>query len=366
MVLHRFSEQLCSSSLQFGFKAKHSTSMCTVILKEDIAYYTAHSGCLFCTLLDATKAFDCVEHCKLFNCLLQRDIPGVYIRLLLNMYTNHVTSVSWNGICSRPSAVGSGVKQASFISPILFYIDSFLGALQNSGVGCYIGRMFLGALAYADDIALLAPTPRVMRAMLAICDNYADKGHIIFNAKKFKRINTWSRLKQPYCLSEFYLENVAIKFADKWPHLGHFNSAMRDDKVDTTNKRNTLCQQIDNVCVSFASRDPITKLKLMKAYCNSVYGFVLRDLTNASIRDVCIVWRKGLRRIWDLPHNTHCNLLPLLCDTLPLMDELSCRCVTFITNVLDNDDDVVSHVAWRGVYFSQMLSPIGRNALCCC
>ena len=201
-----------------------------------------HGGSLYCTLLDATKAFDRVEHCKLFNCLLQRDIPGVYIRLLLNMYTNHVTSVSWNGICSRPSAVGSGVKQGGVISPILF-----LCVLQNSEVGCYIGRMFLGAQTYADDIVLLAPTPRVMRAMLAICDNYADKGHIIFNAKKSKRIHTGSRLKQPYCLSEFYLENVAIKFADKWPHLGHFNSAMRDDKIETTNKRNTLCQHIDNV-----------------------------------------------------------------------------------------------------------------------
>jgi len=131
-------------------------------------------------------------------------------------------------------------------------------------------------------------------------------------------------------------------------------------------KRNTLCQHINNVLCFFASRDPITKLKLMKAYCSSFYGSVLWDLTNASIRDVCIVWRKGLRRIWDLPHNTHCNLLPLLRDTLPLMDELSCRCATFITNVLDSDNDAVSCAARHGVYFSRMLSPIGCNALFCC
>jgi len=107
-------------------------------------------------------------------------------------------------------------------------------------------------------------------------------------------------------------------------------------------KRNILCQHINNVLCFFASRDPITKLKLMKAYCNSFYGSVLWDLANVSLRDVCIAWRKGLRRIWDLPHNTHCNLLLLLCDTLPLMDELSCRCATFITNVLDSDNDVVN------------------------
>jgi len=81
---------------------------------------------------------------------------------------------------------------------------------------------------------------------------------------------------------------LAIEFVDKWPHLGRIISATRDDKADIMSKRNTLCQHINNVLCFFASRDTITKLKLMKAYCNSFYGYVLWDLTNASIRDVCI------------------------------------------------------------------------------
>ena len=40
------------------------------------------------------------------------------------------------------------------------------------------------------------------------------------------------------------------------------------------------------------------------------------------------------------------------------MDELACRCATFI-----NDCDVVNFVARHGVYFRRMLSPIGRNSL---
>jgi len=54
-------------------------------------------------------------------------------------------------------------------------------------------------------------------------------------------------------------------------------------------------------------------------------------------------------------YNTHCNLLPLLCDVLPLMDKLSCRCAKFIANALDSDSDVVSYVAIHGVYFRRML-----------
>jgi len=177
-----------------------------MILKEVIAYYTTHGGSLYYTMLDATKAFDRVEYCKLFNGLLRRDITGVYIRLLLNMYTNHVSRVSWNGICCRHFVVGNGVKQGGVISSILFciYIDSLLCALQNSGVGCYIGHMFLGALAYADDIVLLAPTPSAMRTMLTLCDNFADDLHIVFNANKSKCIHIGPELKLPYGSSEFF------------------------------------------------------------------------------------------------------------------------------------------------------------------
>ena len=38
------------------------------------------------------------------------------------------------------------------------YIDGLLSAVSAAKVGCSIGTMFTGILAYADDIALLAPT----------------------------------------------------------------------------------------------------------------------------------------------------------------------------------------------------------------
>jgi len=44
----------------------------------------------------------------------------------------------------------------------------------------------VGALAYADDLVLLAPTPRAMRDMLIVCDDFAADYSAIFNAKKSK------------------------------------------------------------------------------------------------------------------------------------------------------------------------------------
>jgi len=111
--------------------------MCTMVLKETLSYYTANKGTVFCTMLDATKAFDRIEYCKLFHTLIRRKLPCVVLRLLIALYTNHVTRVVWNGVQSRRFGVMNGVKQGGVLSPVLFctYIDDLLRALSKANVG---------------------------------------------------------------------------------------------------------------------------------------------------------------------------------------------------------------------------------------
>jgi hypothetical protein len=249
------------------------------------------------------------------------------------------------------------------------YIDSLLLSLKSSGSGCFIGEVFLGALGYADDIALLAPTPRAMRAMLSVCDEFATRFHVVFNAKKSKCLHIAPRGRSTLSSNlkpNFFIGGNSIDYVDDWAHLGHTISAACDDKTEITNKRNSLCGQINNVICFFGKRDPITKLALIKAYSTSFYGSVLWDLSHASIEDFCAVWRKGLRRVWGLPYNAHSVLLSPLCGCLPLMDELACRSAVFITCCLKSDCDIVNYVARHGLSHARMLSPIGRNAAFCC
>ena len=57
-MLSRYHGKLITSDLQFGFKAKCSTNLCSMILKETMSYYVENDSIVFCTFLDATKAFD--------------------------------------------------------------------------------------------------------------------------------------------------------------------------------------------------------------------------------------------------------------------------------------------------------------------
>ena len=56
---------------------------------------------------------------------------------------------------------------------VVSILDELLGKLANAGVGCYIGNILVGALAYADVIILLAPTARALRLLLGVCYHYS-------------------------------------------------------------------------------------------------------------------------------------------------------------------------------------------------
>ena len=84
---------------------------------------------------------------------------------------------------SPPFTLSNGVKRGGVLSPIVFfYMDSLLHSLAESSVGCFIGRVFVGVLVYADDIVLLSH----MRSLLHVCDVFANDFSVVFNAAKSK------------------------------------------------------------------------------------------------------------------------------------------------------------------------------------
>ena len=75
---------------------------------------------------------------------MKRQLPFVVLRLLCNIYLNHIhmTLVEWNGFRSVAFKVLNGVKQRGIISPIC-YIDDLLLSLKTSGVGSDMGTFLL-------------------------------------------------------------------------------------------------------------------------------------------------------------------------------------------------------------------------------
>ena len=71
---------------QFGFKSRHSTDMCIFTVKNLIKYYTDQNTPVYTCLLDASKAFDRVNHWTLFAKLINSQTPLLIVRVLLYWY----------------------------------------------------------------------------------------------------------------------------------------------------------------------------------------------------------------------------------------------------------------------------------------
>ncbi len=118
-------DNLCTSNLQFSFKPSASTTLCTGMVQENISYYINNESNVYSLLLDASKAFDHVNYCKLFRTLLDRNVYHFYYRLLLNMYINQKLRIRWETTDSSYFNVTNGVKQGNYFSNFVLYLHGW-------------------------------------------------------------------------------------------------------------------------------------------------------------------------------------------------------------------------------------------------
>ena len=78
-ILQQISLFLRTSSNQFGFKHKYSTDQCVFLYKQAVSYYGNQNSPVFSTFLDASKAFDRVNHKLLFKKLSNRNVPACFV-----------------------------------------------------------------------------------------------------------------------------------------------------------------------------------------------------------------------------------------------------------------------------------------------
>ena len=168
IILKQCSKELASTDLQFAFKPKHSTSMCSYIVKETATYYMNKGSEVFICMLDASKAFDRIHHGKLFEILIKRKVPYLIIRLLMDMYQKQYLRTVWNGLCSPYFGCTNGVKQGGVLSQVLFtvYLDELLMKLKTCGLGCHVGNEYVVVVSYACDITLMCPNRNGLQTMI--------------------------------------------------------------------------------------------------------------------------------------------------------------------------------------------------------
>lgn len=355
VILIRHHDKLSSSELQFGFKPGSSTSQCTFVLQEIISSYTERDSMVNCVLLDASKAFDRVQFVRLFYLLLDRGICPLISKLLLSMYLCQKMLVRWQGERSDSFSCSNGVKQGGVLSPVLFclYMDSLLKELKQIGVGCHVGHAFAGALSYADDLTLIAPSLHAMRKMLGVCERFAQSYDVLFNSSKSVSLVFNGRGAGSGTLT---LNGDEIPQKLNAVHLGHV-IGKDSERINKQKTMNELYVQSNIIKTRFHYCNYEEKVRLFNSFCSSFYGSSLWRLDD--LDDLTKCWRKCIRFLFNISNLTHSVYIPHLVKKIDLQFDLLSRFSNFVLSCVNSASKVVELCIYRSIY--NFKSPVSDN-----
>lgn len=300
VLLEIAASYLSTDDLQFGFKKGTGCNNAIFLLQETVDYFTSRGSSVFAACLDIKKAFDRVNHFKMFTSLIKSGAPKWLILILVNWYSKLNVCVKWKNCISRSFAVASGVRQGGVISPALFnvFINSFIINLRNCNDGCRINGHFVGAIMYADDLIILSATVHGLQRMLSCCESTSIELLLDFNCKKSNCTVIGPASK--VCISEMALCDEALTWSNNFKYLGVNFIGGKSLSVDINIIKRKFYVSCNCILGNTKTMNDIIKLSLMESYCLPIlmYATVSVKLTNVQLSVLNACWNSVYRRIF--------------------------------------------------------------------
>ena len=123
----------------------------------------------FC-FIDYAKAFDCVDHNKLWKILKNMGIPDHLTCLLRNLYAGQEATVRTGHGTTDWFQIGKGLYQSCILSPCLFklYAEYIMrnAGLEEAQAGIKIAERNINNLRYEVDNILMAESEEGLKCLL--------------------------------------------------------------------------------------------------------------------------------------------------------------------------------------------------------
>ena len=176
--------------VQAGFRKGRGTrdqiaNICWIIEKAK----EFQKNIYFCFIV-YTKAFDCVDHNKLWKILQEMGTPDHLTCLLRNLYAGQDTAVRTRHGTTEWFQIRKGIHQGCTLSPCLFnlYAEDIMrnAGLDEAQAGIKISRRNINNLRYADDTALMAESEEELKSLLMKVKEENEKAGLKLKIQKTK------------------------------------------------------------------------------------------------------------------------------------------------------------------------------------
>ena len=105
--------------------------------------------------------------------------------------------------------------------------------------------------------------------------------------------------------------------------------------------------------------------RLFTCFCLSLYGCVLWDYSSKHIELIYVAWRKCMRRLLDVSPKTHCDLLPYICDDIPISGQVHKRVLNCYHGLLMSANLCIKIYASLALHGSNSSLCNILNFICC-
>ena len=138
----------------------------------------------FC-FIDCAKAFDCVDHSKLWNILKEMGTPNHFTCLLRNLDAGQEATVRHGHGTTDWLQIGKEACQGCILSPCLFNLYAEY-SMRNTGLdeaqaGIKIAGRNINNLRYTNDTTLMAESEEELNSLLMKVKEESEKAGLKLN-----------------------------------------------------------------------------------------------------------------------------------------------------------------------------------------
>ena len=156
--------------VQAGFRKGRGTRNQTADIYSIIKTAREFQKNIYFCFIDYVKAFDCVDHNKLWKILKEMEIADHLTCLLRNLYAGQEATDKTGHGTTDWFQIGKGVHQGCILSPCLFnlYAEYIMrnAGLEEVQAGIKIAERNINHLRYADDTTLMAESEEELKSLL--------------------------------------------------------------------------------------------------------------------------------------------------------------------------------------------------------
>ena len=199
--------------------------------------------------------------------------------------------------------------------------------------------------------------------MLTICERYAKDHGLKFSTDrdpKKSKTKCLAFLQVDREIRPVNLCNMPLPWVTSCKHLGNtINTGMDIRQKDVKNKRAAYISKNNDIIQEFHFAHPSTTAQLNKIQNSHFYGSVLWNLSSREVEQLEKSWNISVRRMFNLPRETHCYLIEPISGQAHAKTSMARRFLSFIQSIRASKKQALRNLL-RVVEFDTR-SVTGRN-----